>query len=136
MKTNQLLVRSAVTIVATGLTLLLSNQSDAHGRGSSRMGMSAGHGGISRGAIHGLSGRTSMRLGAQSLMNGRTQLGVQAPRNVTQGNGRDDRGGHGERRHGRDDGMRHNNAISRGERERGDDHGRHHERGDDKGGGR
>ena len=53
----------------------------------------------------------------------------------TQMRGRDDRGGHGERRHGRDDGIVHNATVTRGEREPGDDHGRgHRELGDDHGG--
>ena len=132
MKTNQLLVRSAVTIVATGLTLLTSNQSEAYGRGASGMGMSAGHGGMGRGAIQGMSARTFTRAGATTHMNGRNQIGNQGPRNIVGGKVRDDRGGHSERRHGRDDGMRHNAITTRGEREPGDDHGRHRERGDDK----
>jgi len=134
MKTNQLLVRSAVTIVATGLTLLTSNQSEAHGRGASRMGMSAGHGGMGRGAMQGVSTRAFMRAGATTHMSGRNLIGNQGPRDIVRGQARDDRGGHGERRHGRDDGVRHNAITTRGERERGDDHGRHREPGDDKGG--
>ncbi len=154
MKTNQMLVRSAATIVATGLTLLTSSQSDAHGGGSARMGMGAGHGSMSRGTIQGMSSRAFVRSGAVSHMNGRNQMNNRVTRNAVRGNLRDDRGGHGERRHGRDDGIvraqrqsgddhgRHrergddkgrDNAVTRGEREPGDDHGRHRERGDDKG---
>ena len=52
MKTKHLVVRSAVTVVATGLTLLSSGTSEANGRGPSGMRMGGSHGGINNGAIH------------------------------------------------------------------------------------
>ena len=153
MKTKQLVVRSAVTMVATGLTLLSSGTSQASGRGSSGMRMSGSRGGMHSGAIHqGISSRGLSRgRGADHVM-GRNSG------NQSLNRGRDDRGGHGERRHGNDDHAmrslarerqpgddhgRHRERgddkggkanVTRGERERGDDHGRHRERGDDKGG--
>ncbi len=52
MKTKQLVVRSAVTVVATGLTLLSSGNSQASGRGPSGMRMGGSRGGMHNGAIH------------------------------------------------------------------------------------
>ena len=103
MKTKQLVLHSAVTIVATGLTLLSSSTSEASGRGPSGMRMSAGRGGMSHMSVHqGLSNRGE-RMATMNRMERR-----------------DDRGGHGERerRHGHDDGIRHDGTINRGERER------------------
>ncbi|HEY3661870.1 MAG TPA: hypothetical protein VGL24_01820, partial [Chthoniobacterales bacterium] len=60
MKTKQLVVRSAVTIVATGLTLLSSGNSEASGRIPSGMRMS-GSRGMNNGAIHQSIGRNSNR---------------------------------------------------------------------------
>ena len=126
MKTKQLVVRSAVTVVATGLTLLSSGTSQASGRGPSGMRMSGSRGGIHSGAIHqGISSRGLSRGHGADHVNGRNTGNERLSR------GRDDRGGHGERRHGNDD--RAIRALAR-EREPGDDHGRHRERGDDKGG--
>ena len=129
MKTNQLLVRSAVTIVAGGLTLLSTGTSEAHGSGHGGMRMSAAHGSMATGAIQSMGSRAFTRANAPA-MTGRNQINNGAGRTVKM---RDDRGGHGERRHGRDDGIGHNSSITRGEREPGDDHGRHRERRDDKG---
>ena len=160
MKSNKLIVRSAVTVVATGLSLLSSSNSQAHGRGSP-----AGHGGGSRGsmingAIHqSVSSHAMTRVNAARAI-GQSRISRQAMTQATrtQKFSRDDRGGHGERerrhgrddgfaqkasnmrgerererRHGRDDGRGHDSSMTRGEREPGDDHGRHRERGDDKG---
>lgn len=127
MQTKQLIVRSAVTVVATGLTLLSSGTSEAHGRGPSGMRMSGSRGGMNNGAIH---QSTTNR----ALSRGRGVENAIGRDSGSQGlnRGRDDRGGHGEREHrGNDD--RATSATAR-EREPGDDHGRHRERGDDKGG--
>jgi hypothetical protein len=127
MKTKQLVVRSAVTIIATGLTLLSSGNSQASGRGPSGMRASGRHGGMNNGAIHqGVSTRAIMRAQGANKVIGRT-----SNKNVSLDRGRDDRG-HGRHERGDDKGGRPN--VTRGEREKGDDHGRHRERGDDKGG--
>lgn len=130
MQTKQLLVRSAVTVVATGLTLLSNTTSQASGPGSSRMRLGGNQGGMNRGAIHqGISNRAMTRgRGTNNV------IGQNRTENRTITRSRDDRGGHGERERGDDKGR--NASITRGEREPGDDHGRHRERGDDKGGNR
>ncbi len=127
MKTKQLVARSAVTIVATGLTLLSSGTSEAHGRGFSGMRMSGGHGGMNNGAIHqSISNRAMNRGNGISNAVGRNN----SSRQVT--GGRDDRGGRGERHPGEDRG-RGASATAR-ERQPGDDRGHHREPGDHKGG--
>src|SRR4030095_9461487 len=113
MKTKQLVVRSAVTVVATGLTLLFSGNSQASGRGSSGMRMGGSRGGMHNGAIHqGISSRAIARAQSADKMIGRV-----SNKNMSLNRGRDDHGRH---------------------RERGDGHGGHGERepGDDHGGGR
>jgi hypothetical protein len=139
MNTKQLAVRSAVTVVATGLTLLSSGTSQAGGRGLSGARMTGGHGGITNGAIHqGITSRGMNRgqgadnaSGRNAMHNGAT-MGKQTQAAV-QRNARDDHGRHRER--GDDHGGKASTTmITRGEREPGDDHGRHRERGDDRGG--
>ena len=127
MKTKQLLVRSAVTVVATGLTLLSSGNSQANGRGPSGMRMGGSRGGMHNGTIHqGISSRAIGRgQGADKM------IGRNSSKNMSLNRGRDDRG-HGRHEQSDDRGGKAN--LTRGERERGDDHGRHRERGDDKGG--
>ena len=151
MKTKHLIFCSAVTVVTTGLTLLSSGTSEAHGRNPSGMRMSANRGGMNNGAIHqsitnralnrgrgieNVSGRTS---GAQSLNRGRDDRGDRHERGDDRGRnasitrGERERGDdHGRHRERGDDRGR-DASVTRGERERGDDHGRHHERGDDRG---
>ena len=109
MKTKQLVLHSAVTIVATGLTLLSSSTSEASGRGPSGMRMSGGRGAH---VSHEPAIRAQQPRTERATMN-RMQR-------------RDDRGGHGERerRHGHDDGIRHDASINRGERERERRHGK------------
>lgn len=122
MNTEQLVVRSAVTLVATGLTLLSSGTSEARGRGPSGMRMSGSRGGINNGAIRqSISNRAMNRGNGMAKAIGRNNSGRL--------NGRDDHGGRGERQRGDDRGR--GQAASM--RERGDDHGRHRERGDDHG---
>ena len=139
MKTKQLVVRSAVTLVATGLTLLSSGNSQASGRGPSGMRMGGSHEGRNYGAIHqGISNRTISRGHGANDAIGRIGIENRGPNSgrraetATQMRGRDDRGGH--REHGDDKGG--NAGVTRGERQPADDYGRHRERGDDKGGGR
>src|SRR6478735_6498971 len=106
MKTKQLVVRSAVTVVATGLTLLSSGNSQASGRGSSGMRMSGSRGGMHNGAIHqGISSRAITRAQAADKMTGRT-----GSKNVTLNRGRDDRS-HG--RHERGDDRGGNATLTR-----------------------
>ena len=72
MKTKQLVVRSAVTVVATGLTLLSSGNSQASGRGPSGMRMGGSRGGMHNGAIHqGISSRAIARAQGADKMTGR-----------------------------------------------------------------
>nr|MBA3351084.1 hypothetical protein [Blastocatellia bacterium] len=72
MKTKQLIVRSAVTLVTTGLTLLSVSTSQASGRGSSGMRMSGGHGSMNRGAMRqAVSNRATTRVQGTDKMNGR-----------------------------------------------------------------
>ena len=127
MKTKQLVIRSAVTIVATGLTLLSSGNSEASGRGPSGMRMNGARAGMNNRAIRqGISSHGLARAQGATRMIGRN-----SNQNATLNRGRDDRG-HGRHERGDDRGGRAS-MINRGERERGDDHGRHRERGDDKG---
>ena len=127
MKTKQLVVRSAVTVVATGLTLLSSGNSQASGRGPSGVRMGGSHGGMHNGAIHqGISSRAITRAQGANKVIGRT-----SNKNMSLNQGRDD---HGRGRHERGDDRGGKANLAGGERERGDDHGRHRERGDDKGG--
>ena len=99
MKTKQLVVRSAVTVVATGLTLLSSGNSQASGRGSSGMRMGGSRGGMHNGAIHqGISSRAIARAQGANTMIGRT-----GSKNATLNCGRDDRG-HGRHERGADRG--------------------------------
>ena len=126
MQTKQLVIRSAVTIVATGLSLLSSGNSEASGRGPSGMRMSGARGGMHNGAMHqGISSRGINRAQGTTRMAGRNS-------NTTLNRGRDDRG-HGGHERGDDHGRGKASMITSGERQRGDDHGRRHERGDDKG---
>src|SRR5689334_6480819 len=126
MKNNQLLLRSAVTVVATGLTLLASNNSQA-GRGFSGKMASGGHGGITNGAMHQSIGTRGLtRVGGVNGAIGHNRSEARMTTQVNRGDDRggrrghrepgddrgrgmmlrDDRGGHGERerRHGNDDG--------------------------------
>lgn len=134
MKTNKQLVRSAVTVVTTGLTLLTASLTEAHGPGGS--GMSFG----------GMRGGGTMNKNAavhqNMMMNRGFATGLGQNRNIPAHNvmrsmaGRDDRGGRGGERQRGDDRGRGNAAttVNRGEREPGDDHGRHREPRDDRGG--
>ncbi len=129
MQTKQIVVRPAVTVVATGLSLLSNATSQVSGPGSSRMGFGGNHGSMNRGAIHqGISNRAMTRgRGTNDL------VGHNRTENHSITSGRDDRGGRGERERGDDRGR--NASLTRGEREPGDDHGRRHrEPGDDRGG--
>src|SRR5262245_6739465 len=107
MKNKQLVLRSAVTVVATGLTLLATSNSQA-GRGFSGKMVGGGRGGMNNGAMR------------QSI--GNHGMNRSEHRMTTQVNRRDDHGGRGghrepgddrggrrerERRHGNDDGRRH-----------------------------
>ena len=136
MNTKQLAVRSAVTVVATGLTLLSTGTSQAGSRGLSGARMSGGHGSINNGAIHqGMTSRAINRGHGADNATGRNRMDNSITNGnrshaAVQSNGRDDHGRHRER--GDDKGG--NASITRGEREPGDDHGRHRERGDGKGG--
>ena len=131
MNTQQLVVRSAVTIVATGLTLLSSSTSQANGRGPSSMRMSGIRGGMNNGAIHqGISNRSlagargvNNAIGQNSIENRGPNRGNHAAM-ATQMRSRDDRGGQGERRHGKDDGIGHDASVTRGEREHERRHGK------------
>ena len=120
MKTKQLVLHSAVTIVATGLTLLSSSTSEASGRGPSGIRMGGGRAGMPNGAMHQGIGNHGMNLGHRTQTTNRMA-------------GRDDRGGHGERehRHGKDDGIRHDASVNRGEREREHRHGKDDRKGHD-----
>ena len=172
MKNKQLVLRSAATVVATGLTLLASNNSQA-GRGFSGKMAGGGRGSMTNGAMHqsignhGMTGSKSVIGQNRSEHRMTTQVnrrddhggrgghrepgddrGGRGERERRHGNDdgrrhdlRDDKGGHGERerRHGRDDGIRHDlrdDRGGRGERERrhGNDDGKRHELRDDKGG--
>lgn len=158
MKTQQMLVRSAVTVVATGLSLLSSGTSQAHGsRGNLGVGAGSHRGSINNGAIHQVimshafargrgsdDGTGHNRNDNRGLNRGRgNDDGIRHDaREDRAGRGErergDDRGGRGERRHRNDDGIRHDlrdDNGGRGERERGDDRGdgRHHQAGDDRG---
>lgn len=113
MQTKQLIVRSAVTVVATGLTLLSSGTTQAGDRGFSGMRMGGAGGGMNSGAFH------------QNIANRAMNLR------------RDDRGGRGERERGDDQGRgRYSNVAmtTARERERGDDRGHRREPRDDRGG--
>ncbi len=126
MKTKQLVVRSAVTIVATGLTLRSSSTSQASDRGHSGMRMGGSHGGIQNGAIRQSISNHAMnrRRGANDAI-GQGRIEDHGRNGAVQVKGRDDNGGRGERererRHGNDDGNRHDlrdDRGGRGERER------------------
>src|ERR1041385_2315671 len=137
MKTKQLVVRSAVTVVATGLTLLLSGTSEANGRGPSGMRMSGGRGGMGIGTMRqSISPRGMNRGSGVMSATGR----INSNRGLMTGRGERQRGDDRGRGHHRERGDNRggNASITRGERDPGDDHGLHRERepGDDHGGGR
>jgi len=137
MKTNQLIVRSAVTVVATGLSVLASSNSQAHGRGPSAGHFSSSRGSRMQGTMHqSLSSHAMTRMSAmRGDDHGRHhERGDDRGRNNTVTRGERERGDDHGRHHERGDDRGRNNSVARGERERGDDHGRHHERGDDRGG--
>src|SRR3954470_6981706 len=118
MKNNQLLIRSAVTVVATGLTLFATNNSEA-GRGLSGKTVGGGGGSMTNGAMHQSIGRASTRSTGERNAIGHNRSEHRMTTQVNRGDdhgGRrgqrepgDDRGGRGERerRHGNDDGKRH-----------------------------
>lgn len=147
MKNNQILLRSAVTVVATGLTLLASNNSEA-GRGFSGKMAGGGHGGMTNGAMHqgiGTRGMNQVNRGDdRGGHRGHREPGDDHNRGMMLRGERqpgDDQGGHRERerRHGNDDGKRHDlrdDKGGHGERERrhGRDDGKRHDLRDDKGG--
>src|ERR1043165_3060631 len=119
---NKQLLRSAVTVVATGLTLLATNNTQAGGRGpSGGMRMGGARGGMTNGATHqSIGGRAISRLTGSNHVIGHNKTEQRATTRMNRG---DDRGGHGERerRHGNDDGVRHDlrdDKGARGERER------------------
>ena len=139
---NKQLLRSAATVVATGLTLLATNNSQA-GRGPSGTGIGGGRGSMNNGAMHQSIGNRGMTrvTGANSVI-GHNRGEHRATAQVSR---RDNHGGRGERererRHGKDDGRRHDlrdDKGGHGERERerrhGKDDGRGHDLRDDKGG--
>ena len=120
MKNKQLIVRSAVTMVATGLSLLVSDNSQASGRGSSGMRPGSGRGGMTNGAMHqsiGNHGMNRVATASNAIGHNRSEH-----RPMTQVNKRDDHGGRRGHREPGDDrgGMR---QMSRGERQPGDDRG-------------
>ncbi len=113
MKTKQLIVRSAVTLVTTGLTLLSVGTSQASGRGSSGMRMSGGHGSMNRGSMRqAVSNRATARVQGTDKMNGRIH-----DKNVNVNRGSDDRG-RGRHERGDDNRGKTGTTMTRGERAR------------------
>src|SRR5262249_46458287 len=100
MKNKQLVLRSAVTVVATGLTLLASNNSQA-GRGFSGKMAGGDRGSMTNGAMHqGIGNR-----GMTHVTGARNVIGQNRSehRMTTQVNRRDDHGGRGGHREPGDD---------------------------------
>src|ERR1051325_5505532 len=89
MKTTQLAIRSVVTVVASGLTLLSSSTSEANGRGFSGMRMSGGQRSMNTGVM-----RQSVM--PRTMNRGNAPMNTVSRGNINHGamNGRDDRGGH------------------------------------------